>query len=259
MGYDEENLEPKPRKHIKKNLDLKIQSENEMKNSLSIEKKQSTLKSYCVIFDKDKREICAYSLEDLIKNIKDKFKIEEHNSLRVEYWSNVFSEWILLENLPNTNSKVKISIIESTLPKQPLLTMEADEKNIEKSNELVLEQKQQEFFKEWSNNLNLTFKKFIDSEENGEFLNNFETAVIFVIKRTQQGQIQNLEEINFKLLDHGEVIKALNEEVKKIKNSQKACKTQLDQVDEKLSELELQKNEFQFKIKNKRKNFCILS
>lgn len=98
----------------KKDLDLKMQSESDIKNSILIEniKQQPMFKSYCVIYEKDKREICAYTLADLIKCIRDKFKIDEKFSLRIEYWSIVYQDWIILESLPETNSKIKVTLEE---------------------------------------------------------------------------------------------------------------------------------------------------
>ncbi len=92
-----------------------MQSESDLKNSMPIENiKQQTfkLKSYCVIYDKDKREICVNVFEDLIKTIRDKFKIDEKFGMRVEYWSVVYQDWILLESLPESNSKIKVSLEE---------------------------------------------------------------------------------------------------------------------------------------------------
>jgi hypothetical protein len=89
-----------------------MQSESDIKNSMIIEniKPQKMFKSYCVIYEKDKREIYSHNLEDLIKSIREKFKIDEKFSLRIEYWSIVYQDWIILESLPDSNSKIKVSL-----------------------------------------------------------------------------------------------------------------------------------------------------
>jgi hypothetical protein len=91
--------------------ETKFQDCNEITEKL---KSASNSRSFCVIFGQDKREICAYSIEDLIKNIHDKFEIEnDHQFLRMEYWSLVYQDWILLDGqLPEINSKIKICLKE---------------------------------------------------------------------------------------------------------------------------------------------------
>lgn len=91
MGFDDENLEPKPRK-----LNKKTSKEDP--------------KSFLVIYGGEKRQLTAACRNELLKNVSLKFGIEDLAGFKLEFWSNVFQEWVLLDDqLPDDNSKIQVT------------------------------------------------------------------------------------------------------------------------------------------------------
>ena len=97
MGFDEENLEPMPRK-----LKIKLEQTNPAVKS-----------SFLIISENGKRQICASSVDELKKNIAEKFNFNCMNEeVLIEFWSDTFEDWILLDDqLPKNNSKIQLKII----------------------------------------------------------------------------------------------------------------------------------------------------
>ena len=90
MGCDDENLEPKPRKTFKA--------------------KQNDSKTFCVVFNDNKYEISATSTENFYESVKEKLGIKENAKIKAEYWSDKYQEWIIMQSLPESSSKLKISL-----------------------------------------------------------------------------------------------------------------------------------------------------
>lgn len=105
------------------------------------------------------------------------------------------------------------------------------------------------------------FKKYIEREDKDEFLNNFEKAVVFIASRKdEQNNQENVSDKNSKLLACDELIKSVNEDIKKMKSADKHLKSQLDILEEKLNKIDMPKNDSLAKTKNKsKKKFCTIS
>jgi hypothetical protein len=76
---------------------------------IRVDEKKPTLCSYFVQCSENKREIKASSYEELLKLIQEKFQFIDMNMIRIEYWSKVYEDWILLESLPEDKSKIQIN------------------------------------------------------------------------------------------------------------------------------------------------------
>jgi hypothetical protein len=113
--------------------------------------------------------------------------------------------------------------------------------------ELIL--KEDVFRSEFTQKLNLEFKNFIEKDEHARELNNFETAVLFVIKKKDQ-HTQML------VLEQAESIKMINDELNNIKLVNKQLEIQVDEIGEKLIQI-LQKKRFQ-KISKPKNSFCCI-
>jgi len=114
----------------------------------------------------------------------------------------------------------------------------------------------------YTENLNKTFKRFVESDK-AEFLDNFETAVIFIMKRKEHNQSQLLDDICNKQNEHITLINHLSEELKKIKTTNKQFKIQIETIGDKLNALEMEKlantNKFDTINKKKKNRRCIIS
>jgi uncharacterized coiled-coil protein SlyX len=90
-------------------------------------------------------------------------------------------------------------------------------------------------------NLNETFKKYSEAED-ATYLESFEAAVLLVMKRKGNHTSETLEEIYLKSHEQQKfLINNLNEELKKLKHSNKQTKSQLDTLTEKVTNLECEK------------------
>jgi hypothetical protein len=70
-------------------------------------------------------------------------------------------------------------------------------------------------------------------------MKNFEIAVVFALKRKEQKQSLDLEDFILKNTQQQNLLKSLNEEMKKISSSNKHFKVQLENLSQKLNKLEL--------------------
>jgi len=55
-----------------------------------------------------KREVKANTYQELLDEIKS-LLIYNGEKTKIEYWSNVYNDWLLLESLPDNESRIKIS------------------------------------------------------------------------------------------------------------------------------------------------------
>jgi predicted Zn-dependent protease len=99
--------------------------------------------------------------------------------------------------------------------------------------------------------LDQAFKKFLEGNENN-FLNNFETSVIFIIKRKEFFQNQNFEILYSKTEENQIILNKLNDEIKKLQS-------QTELLNEKII-----KNQKSRKVSSKKcngnfKNLCSIS
>lgn len=100
-------------------------------------------------------------------------------------------------------------------------------------------------------NLNQTFKKYIESDD-GLALSNFETAVIFVLKRKdyfQPASVNNQTESKLENLEQG--LSQLNEEIKGLKTCCKQFKAQSEKLSEKINLFESEMED------NRKKRDCV--
>ncbi len=103
--------------------------------------------------------------------------------------------------------------------------------------------------------LNLTFKKFLEGIEN-EFLNNFETSVIFIIKRKELLLNRDFENFLSRAEENDKVMKKLSDEVTSLKIALKKLQTQTDNLNEKIHKDQSNVKFFSKKPKKSSKLFC---
>jgi hypothetical protein len=106
--------------------------------------------------------------------------------------------------------------------------------------------------------LDQTFKKFLEGNENN-FLNNFETSVIFIIKRKEFFQKQNFELLFSKTEENQIILNKLSDEISSLKVAVKKLQSQTEVLNEKLL-----KNQNNRKVSSKKcngtfKNLCSIS
>ena len=68
--------------------------------------------TYHVTLNGDKRVITASNLDDIIKNIKTKYSLSNSHQIRVNYWSDVYNEWMFLDTFPPEKTKLQVVLIE---------------------------------------------------------------------------------------------------------------------------------------------------
>ena len=69
---------------------------------------QAPLFTYEVNFDNEKGVVKAYSYEDLIETISDKYNLSNITKYRVEVWSDLYKEWLHMISLPANKSRLRI-------------------------------------------------------------------------------------------------------------------------------------------------------
>ena len=103
--------------------------------------------------------------------------------------------------------------------------------------------------------LNLAFKKILEGDDSN-FLNNFETSVIFIIKRKELFTNHNLEQFYSKAEENHSILKKLNDEVNYLKNEFQKLKSQTDIMNEKLNNSPKNSKVSSKKSTRISKNFC---
>ncbi|CAF0974795.1 unnamed protein product [Brachionus calyciflorus] len=198
MGYDEENLEPLPRRNNKKDDGSELNL------------------SFLIITEFGKRQISASCVNELRKSIKENVNFDSENEeLSIEYWSDIFNDWVLLDNhLPKNNSKIQVS----TKPKDKVKSCHPKNSNPNLfDNEDFIE------------NLNLAFKAYLQTDTEHK-LENFETAVIFLLRRAKDKISFNdgKESLAQIIQEHNTTLINLNDELKKLKTTLKQFKTDIE-------------------------------
>lgn len=109
--------------------------------------------------------------------------------------------------------------------------------------------------------------------DTGHNLENFETAVIFLLKRSRE-KLENNDNLAQSIQDHNVSLKNLSEEIKILKTTLKQFKSDIEYLNEKISETKLNENVKDIKKiknlgvfgttlsnmrKNHKKNSCIIS
>ena len=185
------------------------------------------LSHFCVIFGEDKRDIAASDCDELERAIRDRFKIDDASRIRSEYWSNVYQEWMLLDQtLPEPNSKIQLRCCGSSSPVSESQSASASE---DASRSVIA-------------SLNEAFRRFNESkgktgdDDADAELNNFETAVIFIIKRHEERNHvgANMPEIDMRFQQQQEIANAFAKELRDLKACNKHTKAQLDHIEAKL-------------------------
>ena len=77
-------------------------------NQINLKNLDSTQRKYLIEYDNLKREVKASSYQELLDQIES-LLVYNGEKTKIEYWSNVFNDWLLLESLPDNESKIKIS------------------------------------------------------------------------------------------------------------------------------------------------------
>ena len=98
-----------------------------------------------------------------------------------------------------------------------------------------------------ADNLNATFKKYIETEDS-EFFRYFEVAVIFACKRREQKF--DIEDFVLRSSEQQHILKSLSEEMKKFQHSNKQFKSQLEYLSQKLNSLEINSKSKKLNHKN---------
>ena len=80
-------------------LFLQVLGENNFKNKIN---------SYCVNYDDILYELNASGLQDLCKQIRERYKIDNNIELYLQYWSEKHMEWIFVDKLASENLKIKV-------------------------------------------------------------------------------------------------------------------------------------------------------
>ncbi|RNA44627.1 hypothetical protein BpHYR1_035221 [Brachionus plicatilis] len=164
---------------------------------------------YLLINEDEKRQIYVSSADELRNLVEQKYKIDDHH---IEFWSEFYQDWILFEKeLPDNNSKIRI------LPK-----------NKKNCPELFVE------------SLNSAFKSYLESDT-GHNLENFETAVIFLLKRSRD-KVDQQDNLAQSIQEHNVSLKNLSEEIKIFKASLKQFKSDIECLNEKISSTKLDEN-----------------
>lgn len=101
--------------------------------------------------------------------------------------------------------------------------------------------------------LNTAFKKYVETEDS-EFFRYFEVAVIFACKRREQKF--DIEDFVLRSSEQQQILKSLNDEMKKFQSSNKQFKVQLENLSQKLNSLEI--NSAKNKKSNRKNNKCII-
>lgn len=182
---------------------------------------------YVIVNQSDKREVKGTTYEELIVNIKEKYDLTDQ--FKIEYWSNTYQEWILMESLPENESKLQL-IIEPKVSEPNLKSLINEELKTQLENST-----------NFSDTLNMAFKNYIETDD-AEFLKHFEVAVIFACKRREQKQYFDIEEFLVKNVEQQQILKTLNDEMKKFQSSNKKFQVQLENLSQKLNSLELDSN-----------------
>ena len=103
--------------------------------------------------------------------------------------------------------------------------------------------------------LNLTFKNFLEGIEN-ECLNNFETSVIFIIKRKELLLNRDFENFLSRAEENDKIMKKLSDEVNSLKIALQKLQTQTDTLNEKINNDQSNIKFFPKKPKRSSKLFC---
>ena len=107
--------------------------------------------------------------------------------------------------------------------------------------------------------LDLTFKKFLEADSN-DFLSNFETSVVFVMKRKEFLKSQNFEKLYSKLEEQQNLLKLVNDEVKNLKTINKKAQSQIESLNDKITNMNYASTKLtDNKSKKKTKGFCAIS
>lgn len=201
---------------------------------------------YFISYQDDKREVEGTSYEDLVNNIKAKFGLK-NEEFRIEYWSLRYQEWILMESLPENESKLQ-------------LYLEKKENEPTSLKELIKSevQKQLELSSNFAESLNSSFRKYIETDDT-EYLKHFEVAVIFACKRREQKQYVDLEDFMMKNFEQQKLLKQLSDEMKKFQQTNKQFKIQLESLSTKIENVEINvKTKNKNKLLANRNNKCII-
>ena len=103
--------------------------------------------------------------------------------------------------------------------------------------------------------LNLTFKKFLETE-NSDVLNNFETAVVFIMRRKGLIKTQGIDEFDVKTQEQDKLISSLKNEIEILKNKNKDLASKYKSIDERIENINIANGGKS--IKKKKKNFCAI-
>lgn len=101
--------------------------------------------------------------------------------------------------------------------------------------------------------LNLTFKKFLETE-NSDVLNNFETAVVFIMRRKGLIKNQGIDEFYVKTEEQDKLIGSLKNEIEMLKNKNKDLASRFKSMDERIERINIANGGKS--TKKKRKSFC---
>lgn len=69
--------------------------------------------SYQVTLNGDRRLVSATCLEDIIKNIKLKYSINDIQPMRINYWSDVYNTWVYLDTMPPDRTKLQVILMDN--------------------------------------------------------------------------------------------------------------------------------------------------
>lgn len=118
-------------------------------------------------------------------------------------------------------------------------------------------------------NLNSAFKLYLEADT-GHNLENFETAVIFLLKRSHD-KLLDKDHLAQSIQEHNDSLKDLSDEIKILKTSLKQFKSDIECLNEKISCSQnssdnfgikkklRKKGVFNFIGKNKKKSSCIIT
>lgn len=66
------------------------------------------LLTYEVNFDNERDVVKAYSYDDLIDTISEKYNLSNITKYRVEVWSDLYKEWLHMVSLPANRARLRI-------------------------------------------------------------------------------------------------------------------------------------------------------
>ncbi len=82
-------------------------------NSFSLNTKtNTTVNTYQVTLNGETHIINAISFDEIIRNIKQKFHLSANQTIRINFWSDEFREWIFLDSFPPDKTKLQVLVLD---------------------------------------------------------------------------------------------------------------------------------------------------